>query len=91
MKQPAQKSDFIFLFVFPEVFAAYDSIDQREEVVRCGKTSGTDAFLYRDWNGDRNADRGKCDYCDRSRSLSALWISYVLQIKNSPRFCEGNF
>ena len=23
--------------------------------------------------------------------LSALRISYVLQIKNSPRFCEGNF
>lgn len=59
--------------------------------MRCGKTSGTDAFLYRDWNGDRNADRGKCDYCDRSRSLSALRISYVLQIKIPHAFARGIF
>ena len=59
--------------------------------MRCGKTSGTDAVLYWNRNGDRNVDRGKRGNCNSGRSVSAMWISFILQIKNSPRGCEGNF
>lgn len=57
----------------------------------CGKTSGTDAVLYRYRDGDRDADCRKRDSGDRGRLVPVVRISYVLQIKNSPRSSEGNF
>ena len=50
-----------------------------------GKTPWTDVILYWNWNGDWYVDCRKCDRNHLSRPLSAVWLSYVLQIIISSR------